>query len=439
MNQKEFAKEFESQINDFCQMIYNNKPNQLGNLKRSFSFDYQNDVIISSMEQLDKFNHIINDITYYVDFKGRFSSEYIEEEVIRLLHKLLDDSTRASVYLQELYTNLYDKSDHEWFIITQLNNIELKKTTPFKLIDSTMKIMFQEDFLEESTAIKHKRQDQSVTNLLNMFLLPDSLDNWILKPCIYTNVKAGDKFKARDFAIDNFNTSINLLRLYFPNYKITIEGYISLSDNPINNSQNIISYDKTEGFRNLSPLKILPRFLKLDIELYKELEKLGIHNLSDNSEISKRIKECLYWYGLALDTSFLSAKLLNYVTILEHILKIKDEKTELSQRIADRCALFLETDFKKRKDICEKIKDIYDLRSNIVHSGDIFDKNPMDKKPKKKIEDLRSNLELVNRAAEYARSVLLKLIKENNRFNGDFNAFIYELDDMKYKYTDPKV
>jgi hypothetical protein len=73
------------------------------------------------------------------------------------------------------------------------------------------------------------------------------------------------------------------------------------------------------------------------------------------------------------------------------------------------------------------------LRSTIVHTGYVLDKNPIVKKPKEKLEDLKYNLELVNLAAEYAKSVLRKLIKENNRLNGDFNRFISELDDMKYK------
>lgn len=439
MNEKEFVTEFESPMNNFCQLICNNKPNQLGNLKRSINFDFQNDVIISSIEQLDEFNHIINNITYYRDFKGRFSLKYVEEKLITLLHKLLDDSTKANVYIRELYTNLYDQSNHEWFVITKLNNIELKKTSPFKLTDSTMKIMFQEDFLEISTLKEVKQQDQSIINLLDLFLYPDSFNNWVLKPCIYTNVIAGDKFKAREFAIDNFNTSINLLRLYFPNYRVTIEGQISSSDNTIDSSQFIISYDKTERFLNSSPLNDSRRPLILDIEHYKELERLGINNLSDNSEISRRIKECLYWYGFALDASFLSAKLLNFVTIFEHLLKKNDEKNELSQRIADRCALFLGTDFENRKIICKKIKEIYKLRSTIVHTGYVFDKNPIDKKPKEKLEGLKNNLELVNLAAEYAKRVLRKLIKENNRFDGNFNRFIDELDDLKYKYTDLNV
>ncbi|WP_269852132.1 hypothetical protein [Methanosarcina horonobensis] len=73
-------------------------------------------------------------------------------------------------------------------------------------------------------------------------------------------------------------------------------------------------------------------------KIYDYLVKNGINSLSNNSQIgcalkiSDVVKDCLYWYGLALNTSLLSAKFLHYVTILEAGLKLNREDSEVTQK-----------------------------------------------------------------------------------------------------------
>lgn len=425
MTEKQFIDKFKPRIDDFCKKISNNKRHQPENLMSFSDSNYQNEVIISSMDQVNEFYSIIDDITFYPDFNWNFSNEHIEIKVVELLTRLLNDYTKDNVHIKKLYMDLNNGLNNEWFVVTQLNNIELKKTYPFKLIDSTIKLMSKKDFLTESTVIQLKPEEESETSFFNKFV-EFNTQSWTEIPCIYTSVKAGDQFKAKELAINNFNISLNLLRLYFPHYHVTIKK-------PTITSFDILSYNKTKGHRNLSKKDKSPRTLVFDIKDYQDLEKKGIINLSDTSDISDVIKECLYWYGLALDTSFPSAVLLNYVTVLEHSLK-DNNSHELSQRIADRCALFLGNDFENRKEICKTVKHIYDLRSKVVHSGNMLNKKPLKNGSEKELNKLKSNLELTSFAGDYAKYTLMKLINENSRLNGDFEQFIHELDDMKYKY-----
>lgn len=434
MDERKFINECGSRISNFCTMIRDNNCQQPGNIRPLVWYTPESKFVISTIDQLTEFNFIVNYIAFYRDFNGSFSTKYIEGKLAVILHKLLRDSTKVDECLEELYMSLIDDSSNEWFVVTRLENIALRKSCPFKLIDSTIKYMYQQDFFNENAIVLRKPENESENVILKRVLGPD-ISNWIQKPCIYTTVKAGDYVKAESLAFDNFNLSLNLLRLYLPNSNIAIKGKgkgaVSISDKREVITQDIISFNKTKERVNSSSNRNVVEDQVFSVELYEALENMGINNLSNNSEIKDVIKNCLYWYGLALDTTLLSAKLFNYVTVLESALKRSGEKDELTQRIADRCALFLETEFEKRKNVCKDIKEIYTLRSNVVHTGHIIGKKYVVKKPKEIIEDQR----LTELAGTYARNILIKLIKNSNQWNSNFETFISEIDSLKYKYT----
>ncbi|WP_269852133.1 hypothetical protein [Methanosarcina horonobensis] len=176
------------------------------------------------------FNDIITKIVYYEDFNGSFSTKYVEQKLFELLHKILCDHSRANEYIGELYTNFIDDSKNNWRVIAQLENVRFVERAVFKLMDSTLKFMKPEE-LFDCTLKLMKPEDLSVSiNSLQRDLLGPHYSNWELSHCIYTDVTAGDQLKAEELAIDNFNLSLNLLRLYFPNLNISIKRPISMSD-----------------------------------------------------------------------------------------------------------------------------------------------------------------------------------------------------------------
>lgn len=424
----QFIKEFKPLIDNFLQIIWDNKRHQKENVKGFTVSGFQYDIIIT-IDQLTSFNDLVTKLTYYQDFEGNFSEKYVEKEFLNLLHKLRNDYSQADESIEKFYTSFIDNSNNEWRVIAQLENVIFVERAVFKLIDCTLKHMKLDDLIDCTLKLMKPDELSISGSSLQQEVLGPHYSNWVLSHCIYTDVKAGDLSKAEELAIDNFNLSINLLRLYFPNLKINIKNPVSLSDKQETIVYELISTNVTKKCANVSGKKDIDQQQKLNPKVYEYLVKNGINNLSNNNQIncefkiSDVVKDCLYWYGLALDTNLLSAKLLNYVTVLESALKFND-RNELTQRIADRCALFLETDYKKRKDICTNVKEIYKLRSAVVHSGSIIGK-----KFNKKFEQLK----LIELAGIYARNVLIKLIRENDQRNGDFKKFIQDLDDIKYK------
>jgi len=117
---------------------------------------------------------------------------------------------------------------------------------------------------------------------------------------------------------------------------------------------------------------------------------------------------------LGLDEKYPSARLLNFVTVLESTLKKDGENTELKRAVSERGAILLHEKFEDRKEVFKQLREIYDTRSKVVHTGVLID-----------------DKNLASLAGGYARTVLIKLIKQSKDLNGNFDDFIINLDDIK--------
>ena len=400
MSYKDFIDKLENKVDTYFEEL--NKNNNAEKSEEAFLFSHNSEnstyVKLLNIDDLEKFNEIVSLILSYSNVSERFSIEHIENKIVELFHQILIDNTDTRTKLESLYSNLKKDSDNEWFIVSEIENIRLLDIGPYQLINSTIKKLDKSD-IPSDIDLKTGRN--------SVFI--DCLE----KPCIYTNIKAGDSEKACMLAINNFMISFNLLRLYAPNFKPAIKGTL------VTGNQEIIRYNKTKQIsgRGLYKMGDLPtNHAFLNNDYYTYLEKEGIKDLSNQSSINKVVKDCLHWYGIGLDENMPSARLLIFVTILETALKRKGEMNELKQRIADRCALLLGNDFDTRKYISEAIAKIYGLRSKVVHTGVIID-----------------DQNIAELSGSYARTVLLELIKKNNQFKGDFEKFITEIDDMKYR------
>jgi len=101
---------------------------------------------------------------------------------------------------------------------------------------------------------------------------------------------------------------------------------------------------------------------------------------------------------------------------------------EISYSLALRCSYFLEPDFQKRKEVFNRLRDIYDIRSCIVHGQAGLPK----KWQKLRGEDYDvAFLSIVDDAAEYVRQAIRKIIadKHLDKFQNlaDWRKFLDEL------------
>lgn len=398
MNRADFINELVKKVESLHKIIIANKDRNTKEC-RHYSYNAQTGTSIKliSHEEIEEFSDLLDLVSKYSNFSQVFSSDYIENEITITLHKTLSKPDSIQEEINLLYSKIAGNSTKKWFIISEVENIRVLNDTNFRLIDCTIKLLKEED-------VPCDRQLTVVGKY--------SLSDFIMKPCIFTSVVAGDKEKAKNLAFQNFNHSFNLLRVYFPHFKPAIKGTLQSGRYEIY-TINLENQDVSLSHSRTGDMLLQEAYL--DDDLYKYLQDSGIKELESNSSITKVVKNCLHWLGIGLDEDLPSAKLLNFVTILEATLKTKSESTELKLRVADRCALLLGSNFTEKKEITKYISQIYNARSKVVHTGVI-------------IEDQN----IAEIAGAYAREVLKQLIKQNSEHQGNFEKFIEKIDDKKY-------
>lgn len=403
MNKKEFLKELEVKIIKLYN-IFNENPKNIENhgYPEFHSYRCHTDIKFTNDTEVNAFNDIVNFVLSYDKFHKIFSEYNISKQIIQVLYKVINDNKQTCKYIESLYEDLIATSNMEWYIISKIDDIEIQKIHSVKIVNCTIKILESSDLPCDNESI---------------------YQDYIGKPCIVTYIKAGDSEKARNIALNRFSICFNLLRLCTHSFRPSLKGVI------VSGNQDLIIWNdsRKNAYETIKPSlddlcdsegnQVILKSVKLSNLLCAKLEKLGVQHLSTVTPISNVVKDCLYWFGLGLDVTMESAKLLNFTTVLECALKKNDENTELKQRISDRCAFLLGEDYETRVKIHNDISFIYKERSKVVHRGSL-------------IKD--KDRSIVNLAGSYAQRVLMKLIQENNRLNGDFSKFIYEIDEKKF-------
>ncbi len=325
MNEAGLRNQLKPIIEDYLPAL---KANNDTNIKDGLfsSENRQSNTVINVMtdSEMELFNAPIKFILSLKEISERFSEEFIKNKVVELYHRILVDESKIDSYLNELMISVIQNTD-DYFIASEIENIRIEDDCIYDLIDSTMKVMKEED-LPFNKRDFHLSADESL----------------IGKHVIFTIVKAGDTEKAKEYALHNFVISFNLLRLYAPNFKPTLKGCL------LSGNQELMSYNKTDNSLSSIHSKegdLLLNHAYLNKELYALLVKEGIGELKDTTSMSEVVKECLYWFGLGLDEKHTSSKLVSFVTILEAALKNEDETTELTKTISERGALLLSNEF----------------------------------------------------------------------------------------------
>ena len=97
-------------------------------------------------------------------------------------------------------------------------------------------------------------------------------------------------------------------------------------------------------------------------------EELLVHADTLDS-FSSVLLSSLLWAGRATTEQNLEEAFLLYAIALETLMLPEGTQHELRFRLALRVACFLGDDYEERRHIVERIKNLYDIRSKIVHSG----------------------------------------------------------------------
>lgn len=375
----------------------NNKPHSFRNtLFQSANLKDKTNVVALNYSELEIFEKPINYLLKQKQISERYSKTFIRSKITDINHKLIKDESKIKEYIRDLLKELFELPK-EYFIISKIENIRILDDLEYEIINSKIKIIQESDLPFKKENLKILGRNFGIIN----------------EPCIFTKVMAGDDEKAKEMSLHNFLISFALLKLYAPHFKPFIRG------NLLSGNQELIVFNKTK--KSLSPhlsrTGNLPlNHAYLNKKFYDELKRKGISELRKDNDISKIAGACLYWWGLGLEEKNPSAKLINFVMVLESSLKRKEEMTELKRAVSERGAILLGKDFTERKKIYRDLNKIYDIRSKIVHTG-----------------VLKGDHDFANLAGSYAKEILITLISSSKRLDGNFEKFIEEIDDKKLR------
>jgi hypothetical protein len=324
---------------------------------------------------------------------SKYSDEFIRKTVIDHYHDLL--LKKEEYHHAERLLALFETEAKEYTIISEIENIEVIDEGEYEFLDCTIKKLCEEDVKETGK-----------------FLLPKK-ESMMGKNIIVTKVKAGDSEKASEFAIKNFRTSLSLLRVYFIFLETDLKGCLLTGRRDL-----IIIEESKQIFRASMVGTKNYNKIHLNKALYDQLAQEGIIFLQKRSSIRNVIETSLYWYGAGLREENPAARILNFITVLEAILKKPQENTEITRTISERGALLLHSHPMGREVVRKHLRDIYRTRSKIVHNG----KLDVDK-------------DHANYSAGYAQAIIKELIRRSPAFNGNFNDLIDYLDTLKMRGT----
>jgi len=393
MNRRELEAQLLAKISEAIPIIVkNNDPKNLHNAVFSSSKGYGLIIAMDYSEKM-KLDAPAKYLLGLKEISDKYSEEYVENKIQDCFSALLSNDKGPNDNVKAMVDELLTTEDGEYLIISEIENIELIDDQEYEFIDSTIKTLKKEDIPFDTSMIR-----MPGTDILN-------------KPVIITRIRAGEKEKAKEIALHRFLVSLNLIRLYVPSYKPVLKGGFR------SGIRGLIVYDNTDKSVSADMERVGDTILKrakMSSELYNKILESGIGELKRENTVSKVVKECLYWYGLGLDENYPAARLINFVAVLESALKKKSETTELRRAVSERGAILLNDSFTDRKKAFKDLKKIYDLRSEVVHTGAVID-----------------NKDMAFSAGGYARAVLLTLIEKSKVFNGNFEEFINHIDDIK--------
>jgi len=122
--------------------------------------------------------------------------------------------------------------------------------------------------------------------------------------------------------------------------------------------------------------------LELDPKNKEKILKWGLENINacfqptNKNEIAKRIRRAVVWYSKGVDAESAEESFVNLAIALETLL-IGSEGSgpysttgSITQRLRERVAFLLGDDFDNRMEIGRITRDLYGLRSAIIHRGE---------------------------------------------------------------------
>ncbi len=165
------------------------------------------------------------------------------------------------------------------------------------------------------------------------------------------------------------NTHLVFINLLFPRGLTNPPIYFVAGSviNIISKSNNEIKIYVFDSFNLSDNISIINNNTKVD-EFFKKFSKIG-NLISTDKNLKNLIDEInipIYFYNRALIEDDFTYKYIDFMISIESMLS---ERSETTEKVSRRLAVLVSTDFKDMQTTFEEFKDLYDIRSKILHDG----------------------------------------------------------------------
>jgi hypothetical protein len=330
--------------------------------------------LFNESEDIKEFVKCLSGVSSIKNYIPKFIIESYCREFIKLLIKEnITEDDKISKEIDRLLVDLESRID-EWNVVIPLENITLNEIDSLEIGDA---LILNSDKMSEILKDTAMIKDISGSPF---FSIQKEIKNNV---CACIKVKY-DSQEIYEPALDRIEPIINILRIYaYRNPGIMLSSPINAARVKIgicgtaNAAKRLmISFKPGKGWgARISGSGFHPN-LVLDRDFLKSIERnykfKSVNDLLCKSEPSKyerQILTAIRWIGLGIDDDIGSDKVIKFSIALECLILYKDE-TSKSLALAERCAYILGINSEERRKIQEKVKDLYDLRSRIVHDGE---------------------------------------------------------------------
>lgn len=196
------------------------------------------------------------------------------------------------------------------------------------------------------------------------------------KPAGLIEVKAFDNIAAKTLALKELALTVDVIN-FFSDIIPYQKGHVYLPGNNERLTINIPIISEGEkpsftfGWEVAGPL--MPLSLQNLLENNKKrgwgFTKIADLLAKNRNGLEDRIISAIQWAGKATVESKKEEAFLLYAISLESLILLDNEKEELGYRLRTRVAHLLGGDLESRTKISDKVRELYNVRSKIVHSG----------------------------------------------------------------------
>ena len=294
-----------------------------------------------------------------LDVSGRRSDQSVEQRLVQAI--------------QNLKTNLRAKP-YAFLVYYPIGGLAADGL-PVKVGNATFCIFGDEHLAKFKDILTHQKVSNEERQL-RLEAIDERMKDIVGKPVCMIEVSAIEADAARSLVLKELRLTLDIINFYSDLLPYS-SGHLFIIGEAEKSTMTIPTF--TQGDRPTvnvqtmvaGPLRLLSLQKLLDLGARRGLGFTIIADIlsKQRNKLEDRLVAAMQWAGRATVDSRREESFLLYAIALESLILVENDKDELVYRLRVRVSHLLEEDVQARRKLSEQVRDLYAIRSQIVHSG----------------------------------------------------------------------